>query len=61
MDATKPWYLSKTVLASLATLAVSVMTETGWIDAGTAASITAVLTGLGIYGRAVATKSITAI
>lgn len=67
MDTTKPWYLSKTVWASLVTIAVSVAAmlglPTGNIDQGSLADIilqivTAFSGAFAIFGRLTASKKI---
>lgn len=63
---TKPWYLSKTVLAALVVIAASgVGMDIDKIEAGNVASqldsiITAVAALVAIYGRATAKTQITA-
>ena len=61
---TKKWYLSKTILASIVTILISIVTLYGQITGNNlmstpmASSILAVLGAIGIYGRATADKTI---
>lgn len=67
MDMTKPWYLSKTVWASLVTIGLSIAgmlgLPTGSIDQGSLADtllqlVTAVSGAVAIFGRLAATTKL---